>query len=128
MPATQPRSAVLSSPGRYGTYTLTRYNTPPWPSTLTHVHNLVAHGEEDAGAEWLREEVCKIVDSAHERTTNLVIFHELAYKEVTTLHVLHASVVLGVVGHIDGRLVVDEQVRSDITTRATCESRRLTRM
>ena len=116
MPATQSRGAVLSSPGRYSTHTLTRYNTPPWPSALTYVHDSVTHGEEDTGAERFREEVSKIVDGTHKRTTNLVIFHELTNEEVAAFYVFHAPMMLRVVGHIDGRLVVDEQVWGTIST------------
>ena len=93
-----------------------RYNAPPWPITHTHVHDTITHGEEHTSTKRFGEEVSEIVDGAHERTPNLVIFHQLAHEEVTTLDVLHPTVVLRVVGHIDGRLVVNEHVRGGIGT------------
>ena len=36
---------------------------------------------------------------------------ELTHEEVATFYVFHLRMVLGVVGHIDGRFVVDVQIR-----------------
>ena len=85
-----------------------RYNTPPWPITHTHVHDPITHRKEHASTQRFSEEVGKIVDGAHEWTPNLVLFHKLTHEEVTTFDVFHPTVVLRVVGHIDGRLVVNE--------------------
>ena len=75
-----------------------------------HVHDPITHGEEDTRWQGLREEVRQVVSGADERHVHLQVLDELANEEVPPSDVFGTLVMLRVVGQIDGRLVVDEQV------------------
>ena len=58
------------------------------------------------GREVFGEEISEVVVGVHERDTERVSFHALANEEVTTLDVLGAFMVLGVVGQVTGGGIV----------------------
>ena len=58
----------------------------------------------------LRKEVGDVVNSSHERDSEAVILDQLAHVEVAAVDMLHAPMVLGVVGDVDGGLVVEMKV------------------
>ena len=99
-------------------YIDTRFNTPPWTRPHIHIHDLVTHREEHGSRQRLGEEVGEVVHRVHKGTPDTVILHELANEEMTTLDVLHPPVVLGVVGHIDSRTIVNEEVRRGVGAEA----------
>ena len=70
------------------------------------VHENGAKAEEVDGAKRLGEEVGDVVGGTHVRYGNCSVLDELADPQVTSVDVLRAVVVLGVVGEVAGSLVV----------------------
>ena len=64
------------------------------------VHDDSTHGVELSRAERLRKEVGDVVVGAHEGHLDLELFDHVAYEEVPAQHVLHAVMVLRVVGDV----------------------------
>ena len=88
-----------------------RSRNPGWlTQVLRHVHDLVTQRKERRAHERLGEQVRDIVRSGHEGDANAVTFNELPHEEVPTVDMLHAAVVLRVVGYIDGRAVVNVEI------------------
>ena len=88
-----------------------RVTTPPRGQMTGHVHDSIPQREELCRGQGLREEIGQVVMGGHERHTNVVCFDEFSNEEMLPLDMLHAGVVLRIVGHIDGRLIVALQVR-----------------
>eukprot|EP00966_Prymnesium_polylepis_P167398 3870077-Prymnesium_polylepis.1 len=75
------------------------------------VHDAIVHRKERFWAEHLGEEVGIVVRARHEGDHDLQILHTLTHEVVTPVDVLHAQMVLRVVGHGDRRLVVNREAR-----------------
>ena len=73
-----------------------------------HVHDFIAHTEEQLGILGFGEEISKIVTGIHVWHCDLHVLNALADEEVPPLHVLHAPGMLWVVGNCDGGFVVDK--------------------
>ena len=61
------------------------------------VHDNVAECEESCGFERLRKEVSDVRVSPNERDLKSHVFYTLSHKEVPSLDMLHAIVMLGIV-------------------------------
>ena len=88
-------------------------NAPPGLGTSgcrAVVHDRVTKHEEPRWFERLGEEVCKIEVRANERDLNLHALYALSHEEVTPVYVLHARVMLWVIGNRDGGLIVYAQL------------------
>jgi hypothetical protein len=57
-----------------------RFNTPPWPRPTLDIHDLITHGKEHAGAQWLRKEVSKVVDRTARPTRRAPARRALAHR------------------------------------------------
>jgi hypothetical protein len=60
----------------------------------------------------------QVVDGRDKWATNLMVLDQFTDKEMTAFDVLDFALMLRIVGHIDGRFVVDEQVWRRVRTKA----------
>ena len=75
------------------------------------VHYSLTQFEEFTSGKRFREEVREVLVSLHLRYDYVVVFHHLADKKVTALHMLELRVVLRVVGSVDRRFTVEVKPR-----------------
>ena len=76
------------------------------------IHDGVTQREELRSGESLGKEVGEVVRRGNKWYPESVVLHALAHKEVTSFDVLHAGVVLRVVGDVDGSFVVDVELHT----------------
>jgi hypothetical protein len=114
MTAYPPWPIALSHKGLRRGRLRSRFNTPPWPRSTLDIHDLIAHGKEHAGTQWLREEVSKVVDGGDKGAADLMVLNQFANEEVPALDVLDLALMLRVVGHINSRFVVNKKIRQSL--------------
>ena len=71
-----------------------------------HIHDAMTELNKSGMGQRLCEEVSLIVCGSHERNHNAAVFYTLSNKEMPASDVLHPAEVLGVVGYVNGALVV----------------------
>ena len=70
------------------------------------VHDRVSHGEEVVPLKGLSKEVCEVINRVDIGHRELTVLDTFPNEEVTTLDMLDAVVMFGVVGEVNGGLVV----------------------
>ena len=75
------------------------------------VHSSLTQFEEFTSGKRFREEVREVLVSLHIRYDYVVVFHHLADKKVTALHMLELRVVLWVVGGVDRGFTIEVEPR-----------------
>ena len=80
-----------------------------------YIHDDVAESEERRGEKGFSKEVRYVVHGGHEGDTNTMFFDKFTNEEVTSIYMLHTSVMLRIIGNVNGRLVVDIKVDGSTT-------------
>eukprot|EP00965_Chrysotila_dentata_P178085 5882478-Pleurochrysis_carterae.AAC.1 len=78
------------------------FSTPPRASIpvralCVDIYDFVTHFKKHAERKWFREEICQILHCVDEWHRDVMLFHPFADKEVSSIDVLRALMVLRVV-------------------------------